>query len=122
MIFSRRRRAHISRADVSHADARESAFAVEIYLYNTADPIIIPLRAPDPAAAESYVEQLKFEVIEAQRHGHRLVRLTRQDPLYDAMTMEPSTIKRVNLVATDWRAAAEDENPASGRQSGGLVA
>jgi len=122
MIFSRRRRAHISRANLSHGQPRASAFAVEIHLYNTADPLIIPLRGSDPAAAESYVEQLKFEVIEAQRHGHRLVRLTRQDPLYDALTMEPSTIQRVNLVATDWLASAEDENPASGRHTGGLVA
>ncbi|MBA3800251.1 MAG: hypothetical protein H0X18_14390 [Geodermatophilaceae bacterium] len=72
--------------------------AVEVYYYGVGEPIRIPLPGSDPAVAESYFQQVKFDVIEAQRHSHRTMWIAPFQPSQEAQAVEPSSIRRVVLV------------------------
>jgi hypothetical protein len=71
---------------------------VEIYYYHAAEPISIPLPGYDQATAESYLERLKRDVIEAQRHGQNRLLISPFGRRTHAQAVTPSEILRVVLV------------------------
>ncbi len=81
-----------------HRLANASSHAIEIHLYGTAEPIHIPLRRTNRAAAEAYLELVKSDVIKAQRHGRRHLWLRPLDRKQDAQSVDPREIQRMVLV------------------------
>ncbi len=81
-----------------HRLADAAQLAIEIYFYGAADPIRIPLRRTDRASAEAYLELIKSDVIEAQRHGRRNLLLRPLDRRQDAQAVDPLEIQRMALV------------------------
>jgi len=92
--------------------------AVNICYYGADLPTIIPLRGANWAAAESYIEQLRWDVIEAQRHSRRRLWITPFDGTQPAQAVGPSEIKQVLLVDLHATSDATVDAPAAGRHSG----
>jgi hypothetical protein len=72
--------------------------AVEIHYYGTPQPITIPITKSDRAAAESYFQRLKSDVIDAQRHNRSRLSIRPFDPTQETQEVEPFEIQRVELV------------------------
>ena len=72
--------------------------AVEIHYYGTPQPITIPITRSDRAAAESYFQRLRSDVIDAQRHSHRRLSIQPFDSTQEPQEVEPFEIQRVELV------------------------
>ncbi len=86
--------------------------AVEIYYYGVAAPISIPMTGSDRAAAESYFERLKKDVIDAQQHSQRQLLIRPFDRKQDAQVVQPREIQRVLLVDRPSTTDAAHEVPA----------
>lgn len=71
--------------------------AVEIYYYGAAEPIAIPLQVDDQDSAQAYFEELKADVIEAQRHSRRQLLIDPSGSSRDAFDVEPARIQRMVL-------------------------
>lgn len=82
-----------------HEAGKSSAanLAVEIYYYGAAEPIAIPLPVDDQDSAQAYFEQLKADVIEAQRHSRRQLSIDPSGSSPDAFDVEPARIQRMVL-------------------------
>ncbi len=74
--------------------------SVEIYYYGTTQPLTIPIPRSDRAAAESYFQRLKSDVIDAQRHSHKRLLIQPFDSSQEAQEVEPFEIQQVELVET----------------------
>jgi len=85
---------------------------VEIYYYHAAEPVSIPLPGYDQATAESYLERLKTDVIEAQRHGQNRLLISPFGGRTHAQAVTPSEIQRVVLVGRPSINHAADRGPA----------
>jgi hypothetical protein len=90
--------------------------AVEIYYYGVAAPISIPMTGSDRAAAESYFERLKKDVIDAQQHSQRQLLIRPFDRKQDAQVVQPWEIQRVLLVDRPSTADAAHEVSATSPQ------
>ena len=71
---------------------------VEIHFYRPDEPITIPLPGFDPVKAQSYLERLKSEVIEAQLHSDPRITIEPVVRGDDVLVLDPMTIKQVLLV------------------------
>ncbi|MDQ4037846.1 MAG: hypothetical protein M3313_05745 [Actinomycetota bacterium] len=72
--------------------------AVNIYYYGADEPITIPLAGANWVAAESYFEQLRWDVIEAQRHSQHRLWIRPFDRTQAAQVVAPLEIKQAVLV------------------------
>ncbi len=89
--------------------------AVNIYSYGVDLPITIPLAGADWAAAESYFQRLRWDVIEAQRHSQRRLWITPFDHRQVAQSVGPHEIKQVALVDLPATADATGDAPTGGQ-------
>ena len=101
---------------------------VEIYYYHAAEPVSIPLPGYDQATAESYLERLKTDVIEAQRHGQnrllispfgRRTRRQSRHPRYSGLSL--SAVRRSTMRPTEARLARRRREIGWGATGGGIV-
>ncbi|MBA3369575.1 MAG: hypothetical protein H0T99_13065 [Geodermatophilaceae bacterium] len=90
--------------------------AVEIFYYGVATPISIPIIGSDRAAAESYFERLKRDVIAAQQHSQRQLLIRPFDRTQEAQVVQPWEIQRVLLVDHPQTSEAADEVPVTSPQ------
>lgn len=72
--------------------------AIEIHYFRVAEPIVVPIAAERRADAETYFEDIKTTLIEAQRHGRRTLWLKPYDRHHEGLTVEPQEILRIHLV------------------------
>lgn len=73
-------------------------FAVEIHYYGAVEPTRIPVSNSDRSSAESYFEQIRTAVIEAQRHSERQLWISPLDQGDERRVVNPREIQRVVLV------------------------
>lgn len=72
--------------------------AIQIHFYGPDGPLTIPLPGLDRARAQSHLERLKSDVIEAQLHTDPRISIRPVDREQDVLVLDPSTIKQVILV------------------------
>jgi len=72
--------------------------AVEISFYGPEEPVSIPLPGLDAAKAQSYFQELKSDVIEAQLHTDSHISIKAFARGHDELVLDPSTIQQVLLI------------------------
>lgn len=94
---------------------------VEIYYYGATQPIAIPLAGSDRPIAEAFLERLRWDVIEAQRHSQRRLWITPFDRTQEGQAVAPSEIQRVVLVDRPSTDDTSNEDPATCPPPAGTV-